>query len=297
MNGPNNNYSGQNTSEILKITWIGVVTNILLVIVKFVLGVFGRSHALIADAVHSLSDLGSDFAIIFGINFWSKPPDDDHQYGHSKIEILVAGFIGTVLLLVGLGIGLRAVLNIHADSHAAPRWMAFYGAMISIIVKEILFRWTKSVGNRERSSALIANAWHHRSDALSSLPVAIAVAAGIINTKLAFLDHIAAFAVSLFIIYAAWNILKKAVLDIIDTGVPEQHRNEIRGIVTAIEEVKDVHAIRTRSMGSGLFIDLHVLVDPDMTVKEGHDISGIVKKVLKEKNPHIMDVIVHIEPH
>ena len=172
-----------NIAQIRKITWIGLIVNILLAAIKFTLGIVGRSHAVVADAVHSLSDLGTDFAILFGVKYWSKPADEDHPYGHRRIETFVTLLISCALLGVAVAIGYNALISLR-DAHVRqPGWIAFYGALLSIVFKEVLYRWTFKVGKRAKSSAVLANAWHHRTDAFSSIPVAIAVAAAIFSKK------------------------------------------------------------------------------------------------------------------
>lgn len=158
------------TNEIKRITWIGLIINLLLAALKFVVGLSGRSQAVIADAFHSLSDISTDLAVLFGVNYWSAPPDENHPYGHRKIEALITLTIGVVLVVVAVGIGCRALTTIYEGHLRQPGWIAITGPLVSIVLKEILYHLTVKAGGRVKSSALIANAWHHRSDALLSLP-------------------------------------------------------------------------------------------------------------------------------
>jgi len=214
--------------NIRRITLIGFSGNLFLSAIKFVLGWVGSSQALIADAVHSLSDISTDMAILFGSYYWSAPADDSHPYGHGRIEALIAAFIGFVLLGVALGIGYHAVLSVQDNQHQSPKIIAFWGAVISIILKEILYHWTLFVGKKESSSALIANAWHHRTDALSSIPVAAAVIIAAFYPQWAFIDSIGAAIVSIFILQASYKILKSAFEELADGGGPEDLKCKIK---------------------------------------------------------------------
>ena len=285
------------TREVRRITWIGLAINVLLAAVKFLVGYLGASQAVIADAVHSLSDSVTDFAVIFGVKFWSAPPDDDHPYGHRRIESLVTTAIGLVLVAVAIGIVSKALIAMREPHIIQAGWVAITGPSISIVLKEILFRWTIRVGRRVKSSAVIANAWHHRSDAFSSVPALIAVGASVINPKWAFVDHVGALIVSIFILKVSWDIIRSSLVELTDGGVSESDRETIEKIASGINGVEEVHAIRTRKVGPNIFVDLHVLVAPEMSVRRGHDISEEVKQVLIAKGPDILDVVVHLEPY
>lgn len=291
-------------AEVRRVTLWGVVVNLALCVMKFVVGFFGGSQALIADAVHSLSDSLTDVTVYFGASFWSAPPDADHPHGHGRIETLITLFIGLVLCAVGCGLAYRAVATLHLQSAASsdlqsaalPGWSALAAACLSIVGKELLYRWNVKVGQRVMSPALIANAWHHRSDALSSVPVAIAVLGTRFVPEWQFLDHIATVIVSILILYAAWEIAVPAFKQLVDAGAAEQERQEILAIVRAVEGVRSVHALRTRYTGPGLQADLHVLVDPELTVRDGHEIAMTVTSRLVAEGPNVTDALVHIEP-
>jgi cation diffusion facilitator family transporter len=284
-------------SNIRRISIIGLIGNIFLFTIKLLLGIFGRSQALTADAFHSLSDFTTDISIIFGVKLWSKPPDERHPYGHRRIETVITLIICAVLITAGLSLGYNAILSLKGEPESPPRFMALVGALVSIIAKEILFRWTLKTGKKEKSKAVIANAWHHRTDALSSLPVGIAILVTLINEELAFLDQVTALGVSFFILYAAYKLIKPSLLEIIGTGFSEKNKKLIRSLTLSIKEVKSVHAIRSRQMGSGWFVDLHIQVDAHMTVEKGHRVAESVKNRLLKKGPDILDVVVHIEPY
>jgi cation diffusion facilitator family transporter len=284
-------------SSVRRVTVIGLIGNIAIAALKFVVGTVGFSQAVVADAVHSLSDTVTDLAVLLGLKYWSAPADDRHPYGHGRIETMVTLALGLVLTAVALGIGYRAISTVRETHPKQPQWIAFVGAAVSIVFKEILYRWTVAVGRRVRSSALLANAWHHRSDALSSIPAALAVVLALINPRWAFVDHIGAMVVCVIILHAAWGIIRPALDELIDSGAPEHVREQIRSLAAGLRGVETVHAIRCRRSGPGLHIDLHVTVDGSMSVREGHEISEAVKRYLLEHGPDIVDVVVHLEPH
>jgi cation diffusion facilitator family transporter len=282
--------------EVRSVTLWGLAVNLALAGVKFVFGIVGSSQALVADAVHSLSDSFTDMAVVIGAGFWTAPADADHPYGHGRIETLITCVIGIALGSVGVGLAYSAIGSLHRESTATPGWSAFLTACISIAAKEILYRWTVNVGKRVKSSALIANAWHHRSDALSSLPVAVAVLGTRIRPSWVFLDQIATVIVSVLILHAAWRILWPALRELIDAGAAAEEREALLKLALTTEGVRAVHKLRTRYVGPGLQVDLHVLVQPDLSVRQGHAVAGVVKERLLGDGPNVIDVLVHIEP-
>ena len=287
----------QQVRQAKQITWIGLAVNLVLFAAKFVLGYLGSSQAVIADAFHSLSDVTTDMAILFGIKFWSAPPDECHPYGHKRIETMATVVIGIALSIVALGIGYNALVLLKKANVNPPGKIAVFGAILSILTKEAVYHWTMAVGTRIKSPALIANAWHHRSDAISSIPVLITVTVAIFYPNLAFVDLVGALVVSLFILKVSWDIVRPAVLELADSGVSEHDRDKIKSIAMEVAGVKDAHAIRTRKFGIGIYVDLHVLVEAEMTVIKGHAVSHEVKNKLLLKGPNILDVVVHIEPY
>jgi len=285
------------TEGVRRATWIGLTVNILLSALKMAGGVLGSSQAIVADGVHSISDSSTDIAILIGVRFWSRPPDESHPYGHRRIETLVTAFIGLALLAVAVGLIYNAIVTFQRPHPERPHWIALVAALISIASKETLYRWTVTVGKRIKSSAVLANAWHHRSDAFSSIPTAIAVAIVLLHPSLGFLDHLAAVVVSFFILRVAWNVMLPALKELVDSGASRKDCERIRSIALTTEGVQRVHAIRTRYVGPGLLVDLHVLVDPTITVGQGHDIGGQVKQRLLSEGPDVVDVIAHLEPN
>ncbi len=291
------NKDSQDPRQILRITWLGLIVNLFLSVFKFIVGFLGYSHAVIADAFHSLSDMSTDLAVLFGVKYWSAPADENHPYGHSRIETIITAIIGFTLFVVAIGIFYTSITHIREIHLKQPVWIAITGSFLSIILKEALYRLTVAVGKRTGSSAVIANAWHHRSDAMSSLPALIAVSLAVINSKLAFIDHIGALVVSIFILKVSWDITLPCLSELSDTGAPRKYYEKIRSIAMDIKGVQAVHAIRTRKSGPGLYVDLHIMVDGKMTVQKGHEISEIVKNALLKEAPEILDVVIHLEPY
>ena len=282
--------------EIKKVTVVGIIVNIFLSISKLVIGYFGNSQALIADGVHSFSDLATDLSIIFGVKYWLAPADKEHQYGHRKLELLITIFIASMLACVGIGIFTEAILALKNNSMKVPSLIAFICALLSIVSKEWLYRYTVKKANTLKSPAVKANAWHHRSDSISSLPVATVIIIASIFPKLIWLDAIGAIVVSVFIIYPAYKIFKKSILNILDESVDSETLAKIEQIVLQTKDVKEVHDIRTRKAGETFFVDMHILVDGHISVQEGHDVSEKVKTNLMKSNEDILDVLVHLEP-
>jgi cation diffusion facilitator family transporter len=283
--------------QIKRVTWTGLISNFGLAVMKFLVGWLGSSQAVIADAVHSVSDMSTDLVILFGVKFWSAPPDADHPYGHRRLEAIITTSIGLSLAAVAVALGYHALATTRDPDIQQTGWIAIIGPFLSIIIKEILYQWTVKVGKLVKSSAVIANAWHHRSDAFSSIPALMAVIAASFDPKLAFLDHIGALIISLFILKVAWNILAPALSELADHGASEKDREIIHQIAGNVSGVKEAHAIRTRKFGSHIHVDLHIMVDPEMSVRMGHHISEEVKIALMEKGPEIRDVVVHLEPY
>ncbi|OGV36475.1 MAG: hypothetical protein A2020_12645 [Lentisphaerae bacterium GWF2_45_14] len=279
-----------------KITLAGISVNIFLAIVKFLLGFFGRSSALMADACHSLTDLSSDLIIFFGVKFWAAPPDKNHPYGHQRLETVVTLIIATSLASIGIAIGYEAIEKIIKGEVSQPMPITLVGALLSIVCKEFVFRKMNAIGKKINSPAVIANSWDARSDAMSSIPVAIAIFVALLKPELAFIDSIGAIIVSVFIIYAAFSIAKPALSEVTERAASEDVLAQIEEIVRSVEGTKSVHAVRTRHMGGGIFVDLHVEVDAELNVKEGHEIASAVKRRLLQEGPDLIDVVVHIEP-
>jgi cation diffusion facilitator family transporter len=281
---------------VRKVTWVGLLVNLFLVAVKFIAGIYGRSQALIADSIHSLTDLTTDIAVIAGSHYWSRPPDENHPYGHRRLETLVTVFIGVVLIAAGIGIGWKAISALQEKRAAPPGWIAVAAALVSIGCKESIYRWTAITGRRVKSAALAANAWHHRTDAISSLPVLIAVAGARLFPSWSFLDKVGAAIVSIFILHASIKIIWPAISELIDVGAPTEICKKIENIALRNESVLQVHDIRTRYISSSIQVDLHIVVEGLITVREGHDIADDVRARIIDSIPEVLDVTVHVDP-
>ena len=277
--------------------WVGLVCNLFLAVFKGAAGIIGHSQAVLADALHSVSDIVTDIAVIFGARLWSAPADEDHPHGHGRIETLITVVIGIALCVVAIGLGVRAIHGLREGPTVAPSGVALVAALASIVVKEVLYRWTLMVGRKANSPALAANAWHHRSDAFSSIPAAMAVTATLIDPEWAVVDRVGAVVVCLLILQAAWRILRPAIDQLIDAGAPAADRRLIEKLALQVDGVEAAHAVRTRYVGADLAVDLHIEVDGGLSVAEGHVIAVAVRSKLLKEGPNVNDALVQIEPH
>jgi cation diffusion facilitator family transporter len=282
--------------KVRQVTWIGLAVNIALSILKFMAGLLGRSQALVADAVHSLTDTTTDVAVIIGSYYWARPPDSDHPYGHHRVETVVTLFVGFVLCAAGLMVGWEALRSLQGEPARQPKTIALIVAAVSIVGKEALYRWTAAVSRRIKSPALAANAWHHRTDAISSLPVFLAVGGAMLFPQWSLLDRVGAVVVAIFIVHAAFKIIWPGLRELVDAGAPTEICREIMALARQNPQVQQAHGIRTRYVGSRILVDLHVVVDGGLSVKEGHDIAEDVKHRILQNGPEVIDVSVHIEP-
>jgi len=278
--------------------WVGMLLSAVLMVLKMTVGFLFNSRALIADGLHSLTDFSTDIVILFGSRYWSQPPDAEHPYGHRRIETVISMSIGLVLLLAGAWMVGKALWTLLSGAESvAPGWPVFVIALMSIISKEWLYRWTTRAARKTQSVALQANAWHHRTDALSSIPVAIVVCIAYFRPNWAWLDCVGAFIVALFLIQAAYRIIRTALNELLEFGAPKRLRKNIEALARSIPGVKDVHGLRSRYVGSSLFVDLHVQVDPNMTVRDGHEITSKVCDAIHVATKEVSEVLVHLEPY
>ncbi|GAB1360031.1 cation diffusion facilitator family transporter [Porphyromonadaceae bacterium] len=287
--------------DIFRITIIGAVVNLLLVALKLVAGVVGRSGAMLADAVHSLSDLISDAVVLLFVNLSSKPIDDDHPYGHGKFETLATTIISLMLMAVGGGLlwegGSKIWGAMHGELLDKPDYIALYAAIISILSKEILYQYTIIVGKRINSPSVIANAWHHRSDAFSSIGTGLGIGGAImLGDSWRILDPIAACIVSLFILKIAVKMLIPGIDELLERALPTDKQKEICSAILATKGVESMHKLRTRSIGTRIAIEVHVCVNPTMTVTDAHDISIQIKRELRSIYGAETHIAIHVEP-
>ncbi|SMG42904.1 cation diffusion facilitator family transporter [Dethiosulfovibrio salsuginis] len=288
-------------SQGMSVSWRGLWIDLGLTLGKILAGFFGNSAAMVADGVHSLSDAVTDIVAIWGFKMVSVPADSSHRYGHGKFETLCSVFVGVALIAAGLGIlwasGGRIFQAIGGDFPDAPGMIALVAATISVIVKELLYRYTLSASIRLNSPALKANAWHHRSDAMSSLATLVGIGGAIIWSGWGrVLDPLAGVIVSFMVIKVGWSICFDGADELMEASLPEEISREIVGIGEAVEGVRDLHGLRTRRIGASVAMDFHLLVDPDLSVREGHDIATAVEEVIRDRFGEDTIISVHLEP-
>jgi cation diffusion facilitator family transporter len=279
-----------------KVTLIGFFANALLILLKFLTGIFGGSQALIADAIHSISDLFTDAVVLFGIKMGRKPPDKEHHFGHARIETLASAIVGMALIVTAVYLGMESALNIYRNTEYHPTGVALIGAGISIAVKEALYRYTVMIGRRIKSQLIVANAWHHRSDALSSVAVLLGVAGTLINPSWHILDAYAALIVSFFIVKVGLDILRKTLREFTDTAPRPEIMEKLMQLSRAVDGVRDAHDLRVRTSGGFYQAEIHIVVDGQLTVIEGHRIAKTVERSLAEEMEELDRVIVHVDP-
>ncbi len=280
-----------------------MVVNTLLGIAKATVGVSGHSIALVADAVHTLSDTLTSVAVWIGLKVARRPADDAHPYGHGKAEPIAGKVVAIALFIVGAGVAFESIHGIakYATGKgelAAPTALTLYAALLSIFVKELLYQYQFRVGKKIDSVALLADAWHHRSDALSSVAVAVGIAAAALGgEKWHWADEAAALAVALFIFWVAWDLFKQSAAGLMDTLAPREVESEIRAAALSVGGVLGVEKTFARRSGLDILVDIHVEVDPKMTVERGHEIATAVTQKLTETIPQVTHALVHIEPY
>jgi cation diffusion facilitator family transporter len=278
------------------VTLVGALVNVLLILLKFFAGIFGNSQALIADAVHSVSDLFTDAIVLLGLRVGRKAPDEEHPFGHGRIETLASAIVGMALIATALYLGIEAALNIYRHTEYHPTNLALIGAGVSIALKEALYHYTVHTGRRIKSQLIIANAWHHRSDSLSSVAVFMGVAGALINPSLYILDSFAAVLVSFFIVKVGLEILRDSLREFTDTSPPPEILNKISHCTRSVEGVLDMHDLRVRTSGGLYQMETHIVVDGQLTVFEGHRIAKAVESCLAEEIEDLDRVIVHVDP-
>jgi len=287
--------------QIYRVTWVGFFANLFLSVGKIAAGIVGRSGAMIADGIHSISDFATDLVVMIFVRVSAMPKDDDHDYGHGKFETLATIIIGMALFVVAAGIFWKSVkliaCAIGGQTLEQPEAIAFVAAAVSIVVKETLYRYTRRVGERVESPVVVANAWHHRSDALSSIGTLLGIGgAYFLGEKWAVLDPIAAIIVSLLIAKVAYDLIKPGIGEMLERSLPKEQEDEIESIVLSNKHFSDVHNLKTRRIGSGIAIELHVRVPGDMTVRESHEATVDVEHRLREHYGQHTQVILHVEP-
>lgn len=287
--------------EIYKTTLIGGAANVLLLVFKFVAGILGHSAAMVADAVHSLSDFVTDVIVLLFVKISGKPKDRDHNYGHGKYETLASTLIGLALLAVAIGILVSGAVKIAAwlqgEELQSPGVIAFWAAIVSIACKEAVYQYTIRKSIVLDSSALKANAWHHRSDALSSIGTAMGIAGAVfLGHRWAVLDPLASIVVGAFIVKVAVQMLKEGIDNLMEKSLPSSVEEEVLSIVAKYPDVADPHNMKTRSLGSNYAIELHIRMDGGKTLNETHARASQIEDDLKERFGEHTHVSIHVEP-
>ena len=278
-----------------KTTWWGVFVNLILAIAKLIIGVIGHSTALVADGLHSLSDLISDGLVLIATHHSNIDADEDHPYGHARYETLATIALGVMLIAVAVGVAIDAVSHLLDPAEILiPSTLALWVAGVSVISKEILYQYTALVGRQVKSKLLLANAWHHRSDAISSIVVFVGIAGAIWGWPI--LDSVAALAVAVMIAKIGWDLSHSSVQELVDTALEPEILQQIREQIKQVNGVLELHMLRTRRMGHNALVEVHLLVDSQISVSEGHQISEAVENALINNFDEINDVTVHIDP-
>ncbi|MDY5824278.1 MAG: cation diffusion facilitator family transporter [Candidatus Coprenecus sp.] len=296
-----NNNDAQREKAIRKVTFIGAVVNILLTVCKIIAGIYGKSAAMMADGVHSLSDLLSDFVVLVFTKISSKKNDRDHSFGHGKFETLATAIVSIILVVVGVRLMVDAIERVFAffsgEEIARPGVIALVAAIVSIFAKEVLFRVTKKVGDDVNSPVVVANAWHHRSDALSSIGSFAGIGgAMLLGPKWYFLDPVVCIIISIAIIVVAVKMAVPALDELLDKSLPDENVKKIEELALGVPGVRNIHELKTRRSGIDVLIEAHILVDPSLTIVQAHEISTNVEKALESNFGYHTQINIHVEP-
>ncbi|RQD69932.1 MAG: cation transporter [Tindallia sp. MSAO_Bac2] len=278
-----------------KVSLVSIIGNLLLTITKLIAGFFAGSTALVADAFHSASDLIGTVILLKGMQIAHQPADENHPFGHHRAETITSEILAVILMITAAGIGYEGIRILASNNIVVPQAAAVYVALLSIAAKEGMFRYSAKIGNEINSDAIIADAWHHRSDAFSS----IAALVGIVGSRfgMTFMDPVAALFVALLIFRAGIQIYRKAVSTLMDTAPSDDKLKELMDVIIAVDGVKQVDDLRVRRYGSKMIIDLKISVLPELTVEEGHNVAARTKVKVLETDDSIQDVLIHVNPY
>lgn len=287
--------------EIYKVTLVGSAGNVALLTFKFIAGFLGHSSAMIADAVHSLSDFVTDLVVLVFVSISAKPQDQSHDYGHGKFETIATFIIGLALVGAATGIivsgGMKLIAWWGGDELEAPGWIALWAALLSIAVKELLYQYTARKGRQLDSQVMIANAWHHRSDSLSSIGAAIGIGGAIwLGQRWTVLDPIASIVVGLMLVRVAWELLKTSIAELTECSLPAETEQEIEQIIQSFADVQEPHNLRTRHIGNRIAIEAHVRMDGSLPLQIVHERATSIEHKLKERFGTKTHVTLHMEP-
>jgi len=287
--------------EIYKVTLVGGVANLLLVGFKFIAGTVGHSGAMLADAVHSLSDFLTDVVVLIFVGISAKPQDESHDFGHGKFETIATLFIGLALVAAAIGIVVSGAGKLadwlQGEDLPSPGMMALWGALVSIAVKEILYQYTARKGRKLESKAVVANAWHHRSDALSSIGAAIGIGGAILlGNRWTVLDPLASIVVGAMLVKVAWDLLAPSIGELTEQSLPDSTEKEIIGLIESVEGVCQPHNLRTRRIGNRIAAEVHIRLDGALSLNEAHEKASAIERLFKEHFGENAHIIIHMEP-
>jgi len=297
MHGPPHQAGGaaSRRREGQKVTLIGALVSLVLSAVQIAAGLLGRSQAMVADGIHSISDLITDIAVWLGLRFSSAPPDADHPWGHGKIETLVSVLVGAALVFVGFGIGAEALIRLREGVTETPSLGPLLAAVLAIVSKEAVYRWTVRVGRRIRSQMLIANAWHHRSDALSSIAAFVGIGGAMAG--LPWMDPVAAAVVGLFIVKVGGQVTWRGLRDLTERQVDPETVAVVHKLLEDDPDVVDAHRLRLRNVGGIIVGDVHLSVDGEITIREGYAIVKRLENRATDEVAGLEDLVIHLDPH
>ena len=287
--------------EIYKVTLVGGVANLLLVGFKFIAGTVGHSGAMLADAIHSLSDFLTDVVVLIFVGISAKPQDESHDFGHGKFETIATLFIGLALVAAAIGIVVSGAGKLAAwlqgEDLPSPGMMALWGALVSIAVKEILYQYTARKGRKLESKAVVANAWHHRSDALSSIGAAIGIGGAILlGNRWTVLDPLASIVVGAMLVKVAWDLLAPSIGELTEQSLPDSTEREIIGLIESVEGVSQPHNLRTRRIGNRIAAEVHIRLDGTLSLNEAHEKASAIERLFKDRFGENAHIIIHMEP-
>lgn len=286
---------------IYRVTIVGAVLNFVLIIFKMLAGILGRSGAMVADAIHSLSDFVTDVIVLVFVRISNKPRDVDHDYGHGKYETLATALIGVLLFVVGVGVlagGCSSILAyLRGETLGQPGMVALWAAVVSVVTKEWLYRYTRAVGRRANSKAVVANAWHHRSDALSSVGTMVGVGGAILlGEDWRVLDPLAAVVVSVFILKVSVDLVRPCVDELLEKSLPEDMERDITRLVLSAGGVAHLHNLCTRRIGNNVAIEFHICMDGNLSLTEAHRTASHIEELLREAYGERTHIVIHVEP-
>lgn len=287
--------------KIYKVTLVGTAVNALLIVMKFIAGFLGKSSAMVADAVHSLSDFITDVVVLIFVKIAGKPRDEGHDYGHGKFETLATLIIGLILAAAGIGLmihGVELVIDsLNGKALKEPTMLALIIAIVSIVAKEGLYQYTLRSGKNLNSQAVMANAWHHRSDAFSSGGTLVGIAGAMfLGERWRILDPIAAIVVSIFIIKSGYDIMKPCISELLEASLSPEDEKEIEDLVRSVPGIVGMHNLRSRRIGNGIAVDLHAKMDGSQTLAEAHDRATMAEKAIRERFGSNSIINIHMEP-